>query len=85
MKTGEFTQAVEKLGYTIRLVGRDKAYFRIYINDAIAAVIDGNAFMSSDTVFTEFEQLDDARKLELGSLIIKYACTPINEREGEAE
>lgn len=83
MKTSEFKQTVEELGYKIMSINIDETQFRIYNNDVLIAVVNKNKFMGFDTAFEEFGEVGEHRQLELGSLIFEYASTPLDEREEE--
>ncbi|WAO22069.2 hypothetical protein [Paenilisteria newyorkensis] len=83
MKTVEFKQKVEELGYKIMTINIDETQFRIYNNDVLIVVVNKNKFMGFDTAFEEFGEVGEHRQLELGSLIFEYAATPLDEREPE--
>ncbi|RQW65828.1 hypothetical protein DUK53_14535 [Listeria sp. SHR_NRA_18] len=83
MKTSEFKQAVEELGYSIGFGGASEPCFSINNRKGTLAFVEVYKVVGIDTTFGRFEQLSDAEKQSLGALLFEYAATPLDEREPE--
>ncbi|MBC1459338.1 hypothetical protein, partial [Listeria newyorkensis] len=84
MKTSEFKQAVDKLGFETSPSGNKGARW-LYILESSrqVAVVDVDRFMKVDTRFVEFGYLTEWQQVTLGALLFEYASTPLDEREPE--
>ncbi|RQW65349.1 hypothetical protein DUK53_16810 [Listeria sp. SHR_NRA_18] len=81
MKTVEFKQKVEALGYSIGVTGASEPCFCINNRRGTLAFVEVNKVVGIDTTFGRFEQLSDAEKQSLAELLFEYAATPLDERE----
>lgn len=81
MKTKEFIKRVEELGY---FVNSFKGYYEIRdVDKVIIAVINKTIFLQFSTDYLGWDKLCDKDRKELYNLVIKYASTPIEDREEE--
>lgn len=81
MKTKEFIKRVEELGY---FVNSFKGYYEIRdVDKVIIAVINKTIFLQFSTDYPGWDKLCDKDRKELYNLVIKYASTPIEDREEE--
>ena len=81
MKTKEFIKRVEELGY---FVNSFKGYYEIRdVDKVIIAVINKTIFLQFSTDYPGWDKLCDKDRKELYNLVIKYASTPIKDREEE--
>lgn len=79
MKTKEFIKRVEELGY---FVNSFKGYYEIRdVDKVIIAVINKTIFLQFSTDYPGWDKLCDKDRKELYNLVIKYASTPIEDRE----
>ncbi|MBC1801010.1 hypothetical protein [Listeria booriae] len=78
MKTSEFKQAVEALGFDLF---SNRGYIRIDIEDEIFASVNCNRALEFDVDYTAYKELADIDKRALFTLLFEYASTPLSERE----
>lgn len=83
MKTKEFIKRVEELGY---FVNSFKGYYEIRdVDKVIIAVINKTIFLQFSTDYPGWDKLCDKDRKELYNLVIKYASTPIEDREEDTK
>lgn len=83
MKTVEFMNEIRELGLYFKDY-RDMIFIYSDIEQSkTIACIYTDIYFSIDTVYREFERLEDHRKERLINLIIDYVKTPIEERKKE--
>lgn len=81
MRTSEFKEAVEALGYTFK-VDCDGDFYIISGLDEISFVSKNKTYVVH-TAWSHFRNLEETKKDELFSILTIYASTPIAEREEE--
>lgn len=81
MKTKEFIQKVEELGYLIK----DCYVYWQIINkeNSVVAIVDKNVLFKFSTDFNDWDYILDDDKDKLLSLIVEFASTPNEDREEE--
>lgn len=81
MKTSEFLQKVQDLGYLV------KHYeFYIYINNynsELVAVVATHEYAHMSVNYEGYELLDNDDREDLFNLIVEYATTPVQDRKDE--
>ncbi|WP_430534430.1 hypothetical protein [Listeria rocourtiae] len=82
MKTSEFKQKVEELGYPISH-DNESATLRIKSHGELIVTVNIKRIMCLSTRFGFANTLNDSDMLELAELLFEYASTPLDEREEE--
>lgn len=81
MKTKEFIQKVEELGYLIKDC---YVYWQIRNKEnSVVAIVDKNVLFKFSTDFNDWDYILDDDKDKLLSLIVEFARTPSEDREEE--
>lgn len=81
MKTKEFIQKVEELGY---LINDCYVYWQIINKEnSVVAIVDKNVLFKFSTDFNDWDYILDDDKDKLLSLIVEFASTPNEDREKE--
>lgn len=81
MKTKEFIQKVEELGY---LINDCYVYWQIINKEnSVVAIVDKNVLFKFSTDFNDWDYILDDDKDKLLSLIVEFARTPSEDREEE--
>lgn len=81
MKTVEFKQAVEELGYFIDFETYIKELVIRSAEEYVLVSITKNTMFSLSTRYDSFEVLNDSSKERLLNIACEYAATPLDERE----
>lgn len=81
MKTKEFIQKVEELGY---LINDCYVYWQIINKEnSVVAIVDKNVLFKFSTDFNDWDYILDDDKDKLLSLIVEFTSTPNEDREKE--
>ncbi|MBC1459120.1 hypothetical protein, partial [Listeria newyorkensis] len=83
MKTSEFKQAVEELGFDLAKVGHNSERWYILRKGNTVGLVIPLEYMVISTKYEAFSRLNISLRTALAELLFIYAATPLDEREPE--